>query len=167
LCHLWRAGAIHHRWSVEARPRSATSRSATPNSSTRASGAFSLVTRSCLRGLPGGRRTGTFRPSSSGGTAQPPPFLAGALLTDCPRPEPDRLPPPFILLTVAQARRSASLAAASADHRQRGRRSRAGVTRSPSLFLPAQSNLFTWLQIAPRLQRIGNYTDRGRHCSLQ
>jgi hypothetical protein len=37
-----------------------------------------------------------------------PPFLAGALLTGLPRPEPLCLPPPVLLLTVAQARRSAS-----------------------------------------------------------
>ena len=38
-----------------------------------------------------------------------PPFLAGSLLTGCPRPEPAFLPPPVILFTVAQARRLASL----------------------------------------------------------
>jgi hypothetical protein len=37
-----------------------------------------------------------------------PPFLAGALLTGFPRPEPDFFPPPVILLTVAHARFSAS-----------------------------------------------------------
>ena len=37
-----------------------------------------------------------------------PPFRAGALLTGLPTPEPLFLPPPVILFTVAQARRSAS-----------------------------------------------------------
>jgi len=37
-----------------------------------------------------------------------PPFLAGALLTFLPRPDPLFLPPPVIALTVAHARRSAS-----------------------------------------------------------
>ena len=37
-----------------------------------------------------------------------PPFRAGALFIDFPRPEPDALPPPVIAFTVAQARRSAS-----------------------------------------------------------
>src|SRR5687767_14719281 len=38
-----------------------------------------------------------------------PPFFAGALLTDLPRPEPPGFfPPPVILLTVAHARASAS-----------------------------------------------------------
>jgi hypothetical protein len=46
--------------------------------------AFSLVTRSCLRGLPGGRRTGTLRPSSSGGTAKPPPFFRRGLIDGLP-----------------------------------------------------------------------------------
>jgi hypothetical protein len=36
-----------------------------------------------------------------------PPFLTGALLMALPRPELSVLPPPVILLTVAQARRSA------------------------------------------------------------
>src|SRR5690606_12472958 len=38
-----------------------------------------------------------------------PPFFAGEVSTFFPRPEPDFLPPPVILLTVAQARRAASL----------------------------------------------------------
>jgi hypothetical protein len=37
-----------------------------------------------------------------------PPFFAGSLFTSLPRPEPDFFPPPVILLTVAQARPSAS-----------------------------------------------------------
>ncbi|MBV8781619.1 MAG: hypothetical protein JO353_09495 [Phycisphaerae bacterium] len=37
-----------------------------------------------------------------------PPFFAGRLLVFLPRPEPDFLPPPDILFSVAQARRSAS-----------------------------------------------------------
>ncbi|WP_437570610.1 hypothetical protein [Sorangium sp. So ce542] len=37
-----------------------------------------------------------------------PPFFAGSLFTGLPTPEPDFFPPPVILLTVAQARRSAS-----------------------------------------------------------
>jgi hypothetical protein len=37
-----------------------------------------------------------------------PPFLAEALLVFLPRPDPLFLPPPVLLLTVAQARRSAS-----------------------------------------------------------
>jgi len=37
-----------------------------------------------------------------------PPFFAGSLFTGLPRPEPLFLPPPVILLTVAQARDSAS-----------------------------------------------------------
>lgn len=36
-----------------------------------------------------------------------PPLRAGALFTALPRPEPDFLPPPVILFTVAQARCSA------------------------------------------------------------
>ena len=37
-----------------------------------------------------------------------PPFLAGALLTGLPRPDPLFLPPPVMALTVAHARPSAS-----------------------------------------------------------
>src|SRR5215813_13795312 len=37
-----------------------------------------------------------------------PPFFAGAVLIFLPRPDPLFLPPPVILFTVAQARRSAS-----------------------------------------------------------
>ena len=37
-----------------------------------------------------------------------PPLRAGDKLIFFPRPEPERLPPPLILLTVAQARRFAS-----------------------------------------------------------
>jgi hypothetical protein len=37
-----------------------------------------------------------------------PPFFAGALLVFLPRPDPLFFPPPLILFTVAQARRSAS-----------------------------------------------------------
>ena len=37
-----------------------------------------------------------------------PPFFAASLVSGLPRPEPDLLPPPESLLTVAQARRSAS-----------------------------------------------------------
>jgi hypothetical protein len=37
-----------------------------------------------------------------------PPFFAGSLFTGLPTPDPDFFPPPVILLTVAQARRSAS-----------------------------------------------------------
>src|SRR5665213_423948 len=37
-----------------------------------------------------------------------PPFFAGALLVGLPTPDPDFFPPPDILLTVAQARRSDS-----------------------------------------------------------
>jgi hypothetical protein len=37
-----------------------------------------------------------------------PPFFAGSLFSFLPRPEPLFLPPPLLLFTVAQARRSAS-----------------------------------------------------------
>ena len=37
-----------------------------------------------------------------------PPLRAGERLIRLPRPEPERLPPPVILFTVAQARRLAS-----------------------------------------------------------
>jgi hypothetical protein len=56
---------------------------AAPTGSRRASGAFSFVTRSRLRRLPGSGRTRALRPSGSSGTAEPP-ALARRSLVDRP-----------------------------------------------------------------------------------
>jgi NAD(P)-dependent dehydrogenase (short-subunit alcohol dehydrogenase family) len=42
------------------------------------------VTRSCLRGFPGGRRTGALRPISSGGTAEPAALTSWSLVDQLP-----------------------------------------------------------------------------------
>src|SRR5579859_1604202 len=66
------------------------------------------VARPRLRGLFGGGRTFTAGRSTEALPPRRPPFFALSCVSGWPRPEPDLLPPPDSLFTVAQARRSAS-----------------------------------------------------------